>query len=207
MIWIKQLMDKCQPLKIEIVKTATGDVSDISVSEVSFKGKASETSEGESRTKLVFICARKPTKRTLTSLLNLVPSNITCEFIESIKGSTALELGFKIQASGGAVTKFLPKDHHIELQVNGPQLPELDDPLWADVQEILKRDGYAKSWEIAINGEKIVYDEKMAEEIASHKIRDREFTDEDITDLKIMVETAGDVNDFLAMLERKGGGF
>jgi hypothetical protein len=160
---------------------------------------------GDGKVKLVFVCAKSPDRRTRTSLLNLVPSDITCEFIETIKGSTAMELGFKIQAGGGIVTRFLPKNHHIELQVNGPQLPERDDPLWADVQEILKKDGYAQSWEIAINGEKIVYDEKMAIEMASHKIRDRAFTDEDMTDLKIMVETSGDVNDFLAMLNGKRG--
>jgi hypothetical protein len=202
MIWLKQLMDKCIPLKIEIIKTP---VDEILLSSATFKGRAIEMSPGESKIKLVFVCAKAPDRRTRTLLLNLVPNDITCEFIEALKGSTAMELGFKIQASGGAVIKFVPKDHHIEMTVNGPQLPELDDPLWADVQEILKKDGYAQSWEIAINGDKIVYDEKMATEMASHKIRDREFTDEDMTDLKIMVETSGDVNDFLAMLEGKRG--
>jgi hypothetical protein len=203
MNWLKELMTQCLPLKIEVLPVGSHEDSELTETSDLIQGRKPMEDKTSGKVKLIFICAKVPDSETKSSLLNAVPSNLNCQFVEAIKASTGMELGFTVQARGGVITKFVPKDHHIDISIQGTTLPELGDPLWTDIQEILRKDGYAQSWEIKVNDDKIVYDEKLAQEMASHKIRDHEFTDADMTDLKIMLETAGDVNDFLATLEGK----
>jgi hypothetical protein len=196
-------MTQCLPLKIEVLPVGSHEDSELTETADMIQGRKPMEDKTTGKVKVIFVCAKNPDTKTKDTLLDAVPSNLNCQFVEAIKASTGMELGFTVQAHGGVITKFIPKNHHVDISIQGTTLPELDDPLWIDIQEILKKDGYAQSWEIKVNDAKIVYDEKIAQEMASHKIRDREFTDGDMTDLKIMLETAGDVNDFLATLEGK----
>jgi hypothetical protein len=204
MNWLKDVMTKCLPLKIELIKTRTDELNSSFLDQCLILNGSSPTTDQTEKKKLVFICAKTPDNETLATLLDLVPNNLECLFIETVKSSTPLELAFLVQQSGGVMTFFEPKGHHVEIKIKG-SLPPTDDPVWADVQEILVKDGYADSWEIKINDEKIVYDAKMAREMESHNIRDRGFTDSDLTDLKIMLESTNTVDEFLATLERKKG--
>ena len=199
MNWLKEVMTKCLPLKIQLLKT-NGSEEVTSDHCIRFHGKADN--QDASAKRLFFICAYTPDQAMMKDLLDLVPNNLECLFIETVKSITTMELAFLIQQSGGVMTLFEPKGHHLAIEIKGSQLPPTDDPVWADVQEILEKDGYASSWEIKINDETIVYNAKMAQEVKSHKIRDRGFTDTDLTDLKIVLETTCDVNDFLAAIEK-----
>ena len=198
-------MTKCLPLKIELIKTNRDEINPSFLDRCLILNGALPIIDQSEKKKLLFVCAKTPDNETIATILDLVPKNLECLFIESVKSSTPLELAFLVQQTGGVMTYFEPKEHHVEIQIKGAQLPPTDDPIWSDVQEILVKDGYADSWEIKINDTKIVYDAKMARVLESHNIRDRGFTDSDMTDLKIMLESTNTVDEFLATLEGKKG--
>jgi hypothetical protein len=109
-----------------------------------------------------------------------------------------------MMAQAGVLPMITTEGHHLKLNVQGPNVPELHDEIWNRMQTLLMKDGFARSWEISINDEKIVYDAKMIKETEEHhQLRDTSIGQDDQTDLHIMLEATQSVDQFLALLEGK----
>jgi hypothetical protein len=204
MKWIAELMKKCLPLKMEVVRVSNEELATVGVPNTEVvKGLAPELGSGMGRISLIIVCAEKPKAKLTEDLLSLVPADVQCIFFESMKRSTTMELGL-ILAQAGIPPMVTLNERHIALTLSGQNVPEIHDEIWGRVQEILLKDGYPTSWEISVNDEKIVYDAKIVKEtIEHHNIRDTNISQDDQTDLHIMLEATKSVDEFMAMLEGK----
>ena len=79
-----------------------------------------------------------------------------------------------------------------------------DDPVWGEVSQALKRDGFFDSWKFVINGKEIKVDPKLTDELVKNqKQRTTSISETDVTDLKIGLANAQTVDDILKMMNNK----
>lgn len=213
MKWLADLMKKCAPLNIEVNRVTQDMIKEnqgspfgelLMNSPLHGAGPALGT-QGDNPIKLLFVCAEIPYEGAAAELLKLVPSDVSCVMVQGLKGNTIMEFKLRLAQAGAIWISIIPQDpkRHVMIDVKG-QI-ETTDPIWAELQDLMRKDGYARSWEIIVNGDgKIVFDVKMAEEREKHQtIRDRPIGQDEMTDLHIMLEAAADSGQFLDMLEGK----
>ena len=212
MKWLADLTQKCAPLKIEINRVTPemeelsrgNSLGDLFTKMQPGSAPALGTS-GENPIKLLFICAESPSLELQQEIFHMVPADVKYTLLQSIKHSTLMEFRMMLAQAGAQWIEIIPrdKDRHLAIVVKG-QI-ESDDPIWSDAQALMLKDGYARSWEITINGdEKIILDVKLAKEREKfHAIRERPIGPDEVTDVKIMLEAATSVDQFLDMLEGK----
>jgi hypothetical protein len=201
MKWIADLMKKCLPHKMEVMRLVESELKDtfLPVGDQIVNGFGPEVED--TAINLLIVCPEIPGATVANELLHMVPANVKVLFYESIKRSTSVELQ-TLFMQAGIVPQITPEQgHKVTIKVMNPNAPEPHDELWGRIEDLLKRDGYAKSWEIQVNGARIVYDLKMVQEAQQHhNIRDCTITDQDITDVRILLNSTNSVDEFLAKL-------
>jgi hypothetical protein len=203
MRWIAELMKRCLTMKYEVVRVSKEEIQS-SVTPQTFRGKASELEGDPSRMGLIIVGPEIPNAPIIQELLQLVPSNIDVVFVAALKRSTAMELSI-LMAQNSIVPFIRMTGRHLIVDAQNPNVPEAHDEIWTRFQELLKKDGFPVSWEIQLNnGQKIIYDVKIAKETETqHNIRGTSIGKDDQTDLHIMLEASQSVDQFLEMLDGK----
>jgi len=205
MKWIADLMKKCLPHKMEVMRVTEeelqGSFLAVSSQVVNGLGPALDKNIATDNLNLLIVCPDPPVSRLANELLHMIPSNVKVLFFESIKRSTSVELQALLIPAGVIPLVSSDLGHKVTIKVMSQNAPEPHDAIWARVEDILRRDGFAKSWEILINDERIVYDLKMAQEVEQHhNIRELTISESDITDMRILLNSTDSVDEFLAKL-------
>jgi hypothetical protein len=147
---------------------------------------------------MVFV-AHELTQEAEAELRGLIPDSESAE----IKFEVAPKLQTKMNVEN-LIRRAQPKD--------GKVLPDLDhrsitielegvadgDPVWGEMSEVLKRDGFFDSWKFVIEGQEVSVLPKMSEELAKNRNqRATGISETDITDLKISLGNAQTIDDIL----------
>lgn len=156
-----------------------------------------EVTEGENG--LILKCARLPDEKVARQLADIT-KNIPFDLIESPKDSTIEALtttlrGIGFQGSMGGQGRFI-------CIYSTKEVVPADHPVWDELVEIIKRDGYFTTWDIVMGETKAYggknFDMKSTAITNSGKgKREHSPTPDEITDLKITLGPDRDVNDII----------
>ena len=123
---------------------------------------------------------------------HVAPKNQTRRSIES--------LIYRARPTGGDIQPNL-ETRSISIKLDGV---DKHSAIWGDLSEILKKDGFFKSWQFWINGEEHNVLSEVNEEVFKNQKREgKTISDDNITDLKIGLAQAQSVDDILKAMEGK----
>ena len=76
-------------------------------------------------------------------------------------------------------------------------------PIWADLSDVLRRDGFFSAWHFIADGKEIHVLPKMVDEVAKNQEKNngKAINASDITDLKISLANAQSIDDILKAME------
>jgi len=126
----------------------------------------------------------------------LVPEGAEVDFIEAPKEMTRnnlMNLLRRVQPSSLKVEPDM-EGRTIVIEANG--VPE-SDPVWGEMSQVLRKDGYFESWKYVIEGNEVKVFPDVMDAMSSRKGRDTAINEGDITDLKISLSNAQTVDDIL----------
>ena len=159
------------------------------------------TPEGQQA--IVFYRERPLEDSLVKEIESLVPKEIGVGFKYQDKPQTIPALIATLLISGArSRPQFKIEGHHLIIDISGLEEERVDR---MKIDTILEQDGYLQSWTVNINGQKL-YDmnligRRLSLEIQNNKkIRNQVFTDSDMTDLKISLETCRTVDEFLKVM-------
>lgn len=143
-------------------------------------------------------------KRNIVSLLPEDMKDKETRFEVGVKSQTVTNLSFILKNIG---------PHHVELE--GPReakiLIGIDAPveqvdagakIWQDINDILFKDGFLRKWSVYIRSDKLyAFNAEVVRAVQKRgDVREAIISDDDVLNLKIALESAQDVNDFLEAL-------
>jgi hypothetical protein len=199
-MWQPNLLKKYKALKLEIEAMYQPPSQDEIF--LTMLGKPSS----KSTQKYAIIMPRLPEAATLEALKVDIPEGTAYEIIEALKPSTANKIKYSLQAGQCASAESKTSGRNLTLNVVPMPGKDMEEyaTVWADINEALLEDGFLDSWEINCGELKMLCNRKIMEERRKNAgIRDISILAEDVLNLKIALGATQDVNDFLAMLERK----
>lgn len=140
---------------------------------------------------LIIICPEEPEPSFKKSLKTL--ATVPLEFRVAPSVGTQMALQRLLELLGG---KIEVKDHHLNLDCHN-DAP--DENLWNNLSDLLSKDVYFKSWTVTVKGKDIiVYDKTVANEcLTQHNLRPTPFSNDDILNLRISLNTCNSVDEFL----------
>lgn len=143
---------------------------------------------------------QEPNEEVKNVIRQIIPDDVDYGFVVGLKPSTIDQLKFLIIQSGlGLVIFKVFKTGHVHLQMIALQDdPDESHPIWSDLAAVLYKDGFPDTWEIAIGKTKRTWYRKVMDEIRTAV---EPITTDDILNLKIILNTTQDVNDFLTQLK------
>ena len=131
----------------------------------------------------------------------LVPEAKQVQFMESPKIQTRMNVDNLIRRAQPQDANIEPDLDHRSITIALGGVPETD-PVWGDMSEALKCDGYFDSWKFIINGQETTVIAKMVDVMAKNKAgRTKTINEGDITDLKIGLANAQSIDDILKVME------
>jgi len=156
-----------------------------------FKFNCEPTQDGSK----VLIMSPKGLGKTEQDLIRqAIPEEIPIEFKQGPRMSTIMAIK-QILAAVGAQGEFRSETSKAEIEITG--IDQLH-PIWKDVDKIIKRDGFFKSWTLKVEGTEVTYNPEVAKALESHtNVRSHSITKEDISDLGILLNASTSVDDFL----------
>ena len=132
----------------------------------------------------------------------LVGDTAQIEFKVAPKLRTELCVNKILHHTHPETAKVIPDIEHrtIVIEMTGP---EDNDPVWGELTEVLKQDGFFSSWKFIANGKETCVESKLIEELVKNKEQHTGMIDDNaITDLKIGLANANTVDDILNMMGR-----
>lgn len=154
---------------------------------------------------LFLICPKMPPKEVKEKIGALIPEGYQYEYKEAPKlrtrdiltgilsnpylGSIRIELNFN---------DIMNKKMTLKLTGAGP-ITDITNEVWPQVFNTIRDDGYFEAWDIIIN-DKLVYshNEKALREFAKNNLlRETVITNDDLTNLKIALESSRSFDEFL----------
>jgi hypothetical protein len=126
------------------------------------------------------------------TIRRVIPENIQYEIIEGPKMVTILKMEelFKAAQLKGTLNANTRKCTGIFSDT------DVNDVVWKEVKDILNQDGFFTSFELSIDGEKVLYPLGKALKIEEPK-QFKPIGAEDLMDLSIVLKQEMDVNDFI----------
>lgn len=142
---------------------------------------------------IIFMCPKIPDKDTQLELLEDIPT-VQYRFIEAPKVTTrdVLEILLK---SIGFYGELQMKERKIIIKSTMKIDP--NHPFWAEVQELLYKDGYFTEWEITLGDKSIICKKSVVEEVQKNVKRDHTISKDDILNLQIVLGNKRDVLDII----------
>ena len=151
--------------------------------------------------RIIFMCPKMPEEKTKVELVDIIPKSMRYEFIEAPKTSTIFAIRAILIQLGAYKSIVQPSGRTLKIEALNLQSIDSDNPAWDSISQLLKKDGFFTAWEITFNDNTIKYDLNIDKEIEKqHHIRDHRIQGDDITNLKIILNSTQDVNDFLKEL-------
>jgi hypothetical protein len=144
---------------------------------------------------LVVFCPEQPDKVFMEAMEHLSELPIRFMVGPSLKSQTAFQ--YLVQTLGGELKV---NNHTLMFEcLNEPP----DEELWTRVSDLLIKDKYFRSWKITVKGTNVLtYDRKVASECQDqHNFRDRSFSEDEILNLKIALNSCDTVDAFIKSLE------
>lgn len=158
--------------------------------------------------KIIFICPKIPEEKIKINLVQMIPKDWRYEFVEGPKTITMETFAVILQQVGVITPPEIKREDHkltVKAQVQtraGLDPLDRDHPVWDSITDLFKNDGFFNSWNVTLNDVTVSYDARIAKEVQNqHNIREISIREDEITDLKILLETTEDVNDFLKGLK------
>ena len=152
------------------------------------------------KTENVFYCSKKPSANEQKKVKVLLPKDAKIHFEETIKLGTVYSIETVLIMSTGMKPNITLDKSSLRVEVN-PQL-KVDENTQKVLNNVINNDGYIKSWEIIINGEKHIYNDSISE-ARVRNINRTPITDDDIVNLEIALNTTKTVEDFLKLIDKK----
>ena len=178
MDWQLNLTKKCSELNMEVVATMTG---------------------------LTIFCPKMPNKKEKDKVLDIIPEKLrkVINFEEGLKPSTLYNFKNLIRATGvvSGLDATPSPDKSMKINLTGNGNPEAEKVDWSSITSVLKQDGYVESWELSFNGKTVeVYNRKITEELRKNSFREIIIQKDEITNLRILLETEMDFDKLLEQL-------
>ena len=138
----------------------------------------------------------------MKTIRQVVPEEIALGFKFQDKPSTIPALIATIITCGAMKPpRFNPEGKHLTIHLFGISEEQVDQ---ARINTILEQDGFFQSWTVTVENQELyetnLISQRFAEEIRQNKKRDQVVSENDITDLRILMETAEDWDKFLEAL-------
>lgn len=157
--------------------------------------KGYELAQDTRTNELHIFCPEKPTQCFREAMERFAGGNAHIVFDVAPKQSTTLGIMALVQNLRGK-SKANEDIGHLEIDLDLE--PNDVEGLKDHVHDMLLRDKFFKSWTVTVKGNEILdYNRKVAEECEGHNIRESIFTDDDMLNLKIALESAETVDAFL----------
>ena len=178
--WQLELTKKCSELNMELIATMSS---------------------------MTIICPKMPPSKKKSQILSLIPVNLhnIIKFEEGPKPST-MERVKNMILSTGVVRSVnsgptLTDKRDIILELTGNGNPDSENVNWSSISDIFIKDGYFDSFKVIFNGNTVTtYNRKVYEELQKNKFRDCTIRKDEITDLRILLETEMDFDKILERL-------
>jgi hypothetical protein len=127
----------------------------------------------------------------------LIPDKKPVHFEVSPKIQTKMNIDNLIHRAQPSDVDITPDLEHRTITIKLEGVGK-DEPVWGELSEALKMDGYFDSWKFIVEGKEVNVLPKMSEELAKNQSQHTKgITDSDITDLKIGLANAQTVDDIL----------
>lgn len=145
---------------------------------------------------LVLVAPEKLSDDVIALLRAKIGVGVDIVFRQGVKFSSAQLVGdaFKACFNDGEL-KSIVDDRHVRFEITTSDDSRIGE-FWALISDVLERDGYYKSWELRdwkhISG--------VHKALESNKPRENAITNNDLLDLKILLESSRDVSDFIKSL-------
>jgi len=190
--WEKALLEKCAALNMEPAPAE----NPFEVLRGMIQGQR----------EIVLICPKAPGRKEKAQIASVIPEGLTVKYVEGPKPSSVNTVASILGQSGYQVQRPNPLDvtkrtWHIKAGGGYPGCDEQGIDM-DRLNKALTNDGYLELWDVEING-KIVEAcyPKIALEISrNNTIRDTVIRQDDLTDLKITLETCKNIDEFLEAL-------
>ena len=143
------------------------------------------------------IVVPRPLGETLEEELRcMVPDGAEVEFVEAPKEQTRNNLVNLLRRVQPSNLKVEPDMDGRTIVIEAYGVPE-SDPVWGELSQVLRKDGYFESWKYVIEGNEVKVFPDVMDAMASRKGRNTAINEGDITDLKISLGNAQTVDDIL----------
>jgi hypothetical protein len=145
------------------------------------------------KTCVVIVGAEKLTSALKNAIAEIVPAEVDINFEQGPLISTSM--GLRSVLGQGFSVDGLKATRSVVIKAKGEITAEQLDT----VNEIVSRDPWPKSWEVWVNGQKVLdINRKLAEEVGKNlAAHTRSLTDDDLLNLKIELERCTTVEDFI----------
>ena len=152
--------------------------------------------------KLVLVCPDELTGNVKANIQGILGgSDVQFQFIVSPKPSTMKILGELVKEVEREAEPGSPgisrKEGRLIIDLKG--VPE-SHPFWGRASSALKTDGFFKQWTFVIDGREVVVNAKVLAEQNLNAKFERKLDEDDVTNVKIALESAKSVDEFLASL-------
>lgn len=177
-IWAIKLTTLCGNLNMETIATADGRLS--------------------------IICPKMPNEEVKNQIVNIIPEEIKpmVRFLEGPKSTTLNEVKSILSSNGvnGSIQiKSKKNSRSITLEIKGSAMEDKIE--WGKISAPLKRDGFFYEWDISFNDNTVLtYNSSVEKELEINRNKDRVILNDDITNLKILLETETDFDKILEQL-------
>lgn len=156
--------------------------------------------------KMLFICPKMPSEEIQKEILSTFPKpeDVVYKFVEQPRMETMEGLKILFGKAGAKHAEMAIEGHTLLINISSdsPVLTETESDAWPVITQILRADPFVEGWVVKVNDTVMSqYDAKLAKMLENHAPeRIRSITDEDVLNLRISLETAQDVNDFINSL-------
>lgn len=146
--------------------------------------------------KLTVICPVKPSTQVKRCIADIIPTQLTIEYQESIKYSAVSHINLILKSSGVRGMSMASDGTKLSIKMLGDVEPEPH--IYSTVSDILTKDGFYKEWRFFVNDdERMVVIPKVTAAMQSNKPRDTSISKDDIQNLVIALNSATGFDDFL----------
>jgi hypothetical protein len=153
--------------------------------------------------KIMMICPRLPDLKLQEEVSREIMSHcsLPVEWEESIKYPTYDTLKTTLRMAGaGALKVGIKSPHEVLVVVSGVLRVEEDDlpAVWSTIADVLVQDGYTTALTVEYNGQVVLTkNDAVAKVLQGNPVRDLPITKDDVLDVRILVNAAKSVDEFL----------
>ena len=142
------------------------------------------------------ICSKDPDDNAKKEIRDIIPSSLKIEYVNSLKLSTEFGMKVLLVNAGVSITDIQLIKKTLKISVNNP-ISSLEHAI-EYLTNILRTDGFLDTWEI--HGTDTYQRINLIEISHSEIKRDLVITEDEITDLRILLNTTSDVENFIKSL-------